>query len=191
MPLTRLSTSASRILALGALWSAGLAAPASAQVQAPPEPVEPVVPGAPTVVVSGHPARLTPASTARIEIGCLGRPDELCKGTVTLRLAEPVLLPQPDLPARNGQPAKPRPPRRIAPFALGSAQFGVVHTRANAYRIRVPRVLRAILRVVGRVPVSVTVTYSGTSGVTATATRRILVYIARRDPATTSGSRAR
>jgi hypothetical protein len=167
----RRSATAVFAAAVGALALGAPAAPA--QTEAPPEGQVPT--SAPDLVISGRDVRLTRAGILNVRIGCrqASQPaTEACIGTLTLRLAEPVLVRE-----RRGEREV---TRRIAPFNLGTAQFTTPVNRAALLKIRVTPRTHRIVREVGRVAVEVISGYVSRAGATASARRTISVYFPRR-----------
>ena len=167
------------LLTLALVFGALLWAPAApAQDEPPPggEPVPPGPPPAPDLVLSGRSVRMTRGGIVGIKLGCRtnAAPGEACIGSLTLRLANPIVIEVP--PPPNAKPNT-RPRRRtIAPFNFGVIDFTVVIGDVAQLRLRLSKRAQDLIRQQERVRVDLIADYNSRAGAQASARRNVRFY---------------
>ena len=148
------------------LWPAA----AVAQTPAPPGP-----PPAPDLVLSGRNVRMTRTGVVGIKIGCRtnAAAGEACIGSLTLRLAKPIVIDVP--PPPNAKPNTPRK-RTIAPFNFGVIDFTVVIGDVAQLRLRLSKRAQDLIRQRGQVRVDLIAAYNSRAGAPGSSRRNVRVY---------------
>jgi hypothetical protein len=149
--------------------------PAVAPAQTPPPPPPPGPPPAADLVLSGRNVRMTRAGVVGIRLGCRSNapPGEACIGSLTLRLAQAIVVDVP--PPRNKPGAQPRK-QRITPFNFGVISFTVVIGDAAQVRLRLSKRAQDLIRQQERVRVDLIANYNSRAGAPGSARRNVRVY---------------
>jgi hypothetical protein len=176
--LARLMRRAGLTLAiLGAAWTPGVAGAQEPDPGATPPPAG-GPPPPPDLVVSGRNVRMTRGNVVGVRMGCRGttaQAGEACLGSVTLRLANAIVLEPFDPPG-------PKPPvaRRINPFDFAVRDFTLGVGDGIDLRMRLNPRAAKLVRDRERVRVDVIVRYNSRAGAAGTARRNVRVYFPRR-----------
>jgi hypothetical protein len=173
--------SALAAIACALLGAAVLGAPSSASAQDPDPGATPPPPGPPPppdLVLSGRNVRMTRGNVVGVRMGCRGtaaQNGEACLGSVTLRLANAIILEPFDPPG-------PKPPvaRRINPFDFAVRDFTLNVGDGIDLRMRLSARAAKLVRDRERVRVDVIVRYNSRAGSAGTARRNVRVYFPKR-----------
>jgi hypothetical protein len=168
-------------LLVAAVLGAGAAIPAGALAQDPdpgatPPPAGPPPP--PDLVLSGRNMRMTRGNVVGVRMGCRGtaaQAGEACLGSVTLRLANAIILEPFDPPG-------PKPPvaRRINPFDFAVRDFTLGVGDGIDLRMRLSARAAKLVRDRERLRIDVIVRYNSRAGAAGTARRNVRVYFPKR-----------
>jgi hypothetical protein len=167
------------LLTLALVSGALLWAPAApAQDEVPPggQPAPPGPPPAPDLVLSGRNVRMTRTGVVAIKLGCRtnAAPGEACIGSLTLRLANAIVIEVP--PPPNAKPnTKPRR-RTIAPFNFGVIDFTVVIGDVAQLRVRLSKRAQDLIRQQERVRVDLIADYNSRAGAQESSRRNVRFY---------------
>ena len=158
---------------LGAPGNASAQDPDPGATTPPPGPPPP-----PDLVLSGRHIRMTRGNVVGVRMGCRGtaaQAGEACIGSVTLRLANVIVLEPFDPPG-------PRPPvpRRIFPFDFAVRDFTLAVGDGTELRMRLNPRAAKLVREQERLRVDVIVRYNSRAGGEGTARRNVRVYFPRR-----------
>jgi hypothetical protein len=150
--------------------------PAAAVAQTPPPPPPPGPPPAPDLVLSGRNVRMTRTGVVGIKLGCRtnAAAGEACIGSLTLRLAKPIVIEVP--PPPKAKPNTPPRKRTIAPFNFGVIDFTVVIGDVAQLRLRLSKRAQDLIRQREQVRVDLIADYNSRAGAQGRSRRNVRVY---------------